>query len=1092
MNKKKKLLLTIAIFMLIGTVRATGAPSIRFKMKNVSVAEAISQIWKKSGYSFVYESRDLNTKQRVTVDADNIREAVSQILEGQPVGYELKDKTIIVHHVTAKSKSAKENRVNQKNEPLVKGRVVDEHGNPIIGATIRVKGRSGGAITDIDGNFQIEANRNDEVVVSYVGYTALTQRIMDDTMSIVLHEDSKLINEVVVIGYGTAKRSDLTGSLSSVSEKSFRDQNVTSLGDVLQGRASGVQISNTIGAPGGETRIRVRGSNSILGDNSPLFVIDGFVGADFSLLNPNDIQSIEVLKDASSTAIYGSRGANGVILVTTKNSQNDQKVRVSYSGNISMSSQLKKYDLMDAGDFARTVNQHDDAFGVSHTFTEEQIRKYDQEGGFDYQDAILRKAISTQQQLSVSGGSKSTQFRISGNYLDHQGILRESSYERFTMRTNLSTKVNDRLSFRFQLNAANARGRNNMSRTGAGNPIVQMLSWAPTTNPYDNNGGYTLSDPVGSIKTNPLSLIYDQDNRFGRINMNMLGGLTYKIYSGLTLDLQAIGDWTFFNNKSWSGTYVSNHNPSASKTNSQSKMYQTTANLTYDKTFGMHHVTATAVVETQQFRWENLSGSASGLKFPELKYDNLAQANSTAVNSDFSAWQLLSYLGRINYSINDRYLLSVSLRSDGSSKFAKDHRFSTFPALALAWNASEEKFVKDINVFSKLKLRTSWGKTGSQAISPYATLSGYNTGIYYAYDTGGRTNGIQMGNPGNLNLKWEVTTQTDFGVEMGFLKGRLNIELDYFHKLTENLLLNKSIPYYIGGGNITSNVGKVKNDGIDMNINAYIIQSKDWMWNTNLNYSYVKNEVTDLGKETEIFDNADISGWNGQPEFVYAVGHSLGSIWGLKYLGPWKKGQEKEAALNGCKVGDARYEDLNNDHAIDGSDYQIIGVAIPKHTLGWNNTVSYKNFTLNAFFQGVFGIKKLDYTRCMAICAQRDARYATLTDANDRYISGFNENAWIPAWSPTSLWIPASTLFLEDASYLRLKNLGVGYSFKVPHLGDFKVEASVTNLFTLTSYKGNDPEASNVGGGGSDVRQGVDYGAYPNSRTYTMSLSINF
>lgn len=1092
MNEERKLLLTLAMSMMMGVAGATGVPSARYMMRNVSVAEAISQIWKKSGYSFVYESRDLNTRRRVTVDADNMQEAVAQILEGQPVVYEIKGRTIVVHQATPRAKATRADGVSQKSQPKVTGRVVDDQGNPIIGATIRVKGRSGGAITDMDGNFQVDAEANDEVEVSYVGYTSLTRRISGSTMNIVLHEDSKLINEVVVIGYGTARRSDLTGALSSVSEKSFRDQNVSTLSDVLQGRAAGVQISNTVGAPGGETRIRVRGSNSILGDNNPLFVIDGFVGADFSLLNPNDIQSIEVLKDASSTAIYGSRGANGVILVTTKNAQKDQKVRVSYSGNVSVSSQLKQYDLMSAGDFATTVNQRDEAFGVAHTFTDEQIKRYGQEGGFDYQDAILRTAVSTQQQLSVSGGSKATQFRVSGNYLNNQGILRESGYERFTMRTNLSTKVNDRLSLRFQVNAANSRGRNNMSRTGAGNPIVQMLSWAPTTNPYDANGGYTLSDPVGSIKTNPLSLVYDQDNRFGRININMLGGLNYKIIDGLTLDFQAIGDWTFFNNKSWTGTYASNHNPTASKTTNLAKMYQTTANLTYDKTFGIHHLTATAVVETQQQRWENLTGSATGLKFPELKYDNLAQASSVAVNSDFSAWQLLSYLGRVNYSLKDRYLISVSLRSDGSSKFAKGHRFSTFPALALAWNASEEKFVKDLNVFSKLKLRASWGKTGSQAISPYATLSGYNTAIYYAYDTGGRTNGIQMGNPGNLDLRWETTTQTDLGVEIGLLKGRLNIELDYFHKLTDNLLLNKSVPYYIGGGNITSNVGKVKNDGIELNLNAYIIQSKDWTWSSNINYSYVKNEVTDLGKETKIFDNADISGWNGQPEFVYAVGHSLGSIWGLKYLGPWQKGQEAEAALNGCKVGDAHYEDLNADHAIDGSDYQIIGVGIPKHTLGWNNSVSYKNFTLNAFFQGVFGIQKLDYTRCMAICAQRDARYATITDAQDRYIPGTNENAWIPAWSPTSLWVPASTLFLENASYLRLKNLAVGYSFKVPHIGDFKVEASVTNLFTLTSYKGNDPEASNVGGGGSDVRQGVDYGAYPNSRTYTMSLSINF
>ena len=1086
MNKKQAIIASLLLSCSIG-LHAAGKS---LRMSNVSVRQAMTELRQETGYSFIFAETEVNVNKKVSVNATSVRDAVDQILEGQPVTYEIKGKSVVVSRKGATTPPRTQQQAQTKRN--VTGTVVDNNGDPVIGATVMEKGTQNGTVTDMDGRFKLSVSQGAQIAISYIGFTSQTLRASDN-MKVTLQQEDLSLNDVVVIGYGTAKRSDLTGSLSQVSSKSFQDQNVTTLDQVLQGRAAGVQVSNTMGAPGSDVRIRVRGANSILGDNSPLFVIDGFVGADFNTLNPNDIESIEVLKDASSTAIYGSRGANGVILVTTRRGSQDDRVTLNYKGTVSVSSQLKKFDMLSAGDFARYANLHDEEMGLTNrTFTDQQIQEFDQNGGFDYQDAIFHTAVSQQHQLSVSGGNKKTQYRVSGNYVNNNGIVRKSSYERFTFRANLNTKVNDKLSFRFIANGSSNTGRNNGGYGGSTNIVTQMMSWEPTTNPYDGEGGFTLNDPVGSIKTNPLSLIYDSENINKRQSINVLGGVTYEIIPGLKLDLQAIMDLRNHQYKGWSGNYVSNYNPSASKSSDQSKMIQTTSQLTYDKTFGIHHINATAVMETQKYRWDNLDGSASGLKFPELKYDNLAMANSTNVGSDYSAWQLLSFIGRINYTLKDRYLASFSIRRDGSSKFAKDNRYSTFPAGAIAWNAQEEEFIKNLNIFSKLKLRFSWGLTGSEAISPYATLSGYNSGIYYMFDTNVRTNGIQMDNPGNKDLKWATTYQKDLGLALGFFDSRLNISFDYFIKNTRDLLLNKSVPYFLGGGSQTANVGKMRNNGFELDVNADIIRTKDWGWNTNVNFSYVKNEVRSLGDEQRIFNNANASGWNGQPEFVYEVGHPMSSLWGLKYLGPWKQSEAEEAAKFGCKPGDAHYEDLDGNYAIDGNDDQIIGCALPKYTLGWNNSVTYKNFTLNAFFQGVFGIDKLNYTRMMAIAAQHDARYATIKDVKDVWQAGTNENAWFPAWSPTSKWEPASTMNLENASFFRLKNLSLAYDFDIKNLAHLRLEAGVTNLFTITGYKGNDPEASNYGGGTSDVRGGIDYGAYPNSRTWTFGVNITF
>lgn len=975
------------------------------------------------------------------------------------------------------------------------GTVVDNLGMPIIGAGVLQAGTGNGVVTDENGRFTIKVSENETVEISALGYVPTTiSAKRGETPEVVLQEDAKLLDEVVVIGYGTVKKSDLTGSLSQVSNKSFEDQKVTRVDQALQGRASGVQVSNTVGAPGGDVRIRVRGANSVLGDNSPLFVVDGFVGADFNSVNPNDIQSMEVLKDASSTAIYGSRGANGVIIITTKSGSTDGKVRVVYDGNVTVSKIIKNYDLLSAGQYAETYNAHQTAFGLDPYFTDQEIQDYYANGGFDYVDAVLRTAVSHQHQLSVDGGNKKTQWRVSGNYLDQQGIIKNSDYDRLNVHANVNSKVNERLSIRFNASTSTSNGYNNDAYSGANTLLNQALAWAPTTNPYNDDGTYRTTDPVGSLKSNPLALMNDSETVTEKTFVTVLAGANYQIIPGLSIDFQAAMDQLFNTNKSWTGKDAagSSGTSSASVYNSKGRTVQTTSQISYVKDIKKHSINAVAAFETQSYKSSSSTARATDLTFPELKYNNLSQATTFTTASDYSMWSLVSLLGRVNWSYDGRYLASLSVRYDGSSKFAKGNRFSTFPAAAFAWNIKKESFMQNVDLVSALKFRVSWGMTGSQAISPYATKSSFGSSSY-SFNMDSAKYGISISDPANPDLKWETTEQKNIGIDLGLFNDRLTLEADYYIKDTRDLLLNKSVAAYQGGGSIVSNIGKIRNNGLDLTLTGKIIESRDISLESSVNWSILKNEVLDLGKDETVYVASNLTGINdGAYDFIYRVGEPLGTIYGLKYLGPWQSDEADLAAKYGCVPGDARYEDLDGNGIYDSSDYQIIGHGMPKHTLGWNTTFRYKKLSVNMFFQGVFGIDKLNYNRCIYMSASRDVRGAVFSEVLDRYIPGVNENATLPAWSSSSTWYPVSSLWLENGSYLRLKNLSIAYDFSIKRVADFTVSFNTTNLFTITKYKGIDPEASNVGGGSSDIMQGLDYGAYPNAKSFTLGLNIRF
>jgi TonB-linked SusC/RagA family outer membrane protein len=971
----------------------------------------------------------------------------------------------------------------------VTGKVTDQDNAALPGVSILISGTSQGTVTDGEGNFVLNAAGDGTLVFSFIGYESQTVAINNrSSIEIKMIQESRSLGELVVVGYGTQKKTDVTGALSVVSTREFSQQPITRLDQVLQGRAAGVQVTQSNGAPGGDSRVRVRGANSVLGNNDPLYVIDGFVGANYNLLNPNDIESLQILKDAASTSIYGSRGANGVVIITTK--KGTKGIKVTYEGQGSVSNVIKTFDILPAGEFAAIVNARAAATGSNPPFTEAQVADFQKNGGTDWQDLVYRRGSGQQHQVTVSGGNEKTSFLISGNYVNQKGIVQNSGFKRYVLRTNLNTQLSKNLSLRLNISGAKTGNHN----TDGGGALIEALQWAPTTPAYGADGQPTFADPTGSVSRSPLDHLYDKSIDTDRMNINAIGGLTYQLpISGLSLDLQYAINYLDAQNRNFNGKRLSNNNPNATRFSSGQVTLQNTNALNYNRTFGNHSINAVAVLETQQFTDKNFTATANGLRFPQLGYNNIGGNSAATVGSGFSKWTLLSLLGRVNYAFKDKYLLTAAIRRDGSSKFSEDNRNSIFPSVAIGWRLSEEEFIKNLNVFSNLKLRGSWGMTGSQAINPYATLSPYNS-TQVGFNNTGVTAGVIQGNQGNKNLKWETTKQTDIGIEMEFLNGRLHVEADYFHKKTTDLLLNVALPNYAGGGTQTRNVGEIENKGFEFAIGGTPIEKGKFTWETNLNFSTLKNQVVSLGGLPRLGTGTGAGGGMSiTNEFMLMPGQPLGSYWGLRYLGTFKPNEADIAAKQGRVPGDPHYQDVNGDNAITTDDFQIVGSAFPKLTGGWNNTFTYSAFTLNVFFQGAFGVDKLNYTRAGAMSGSGEARQFLLTEIRDYYRPG-NEDSDIPAFTKTYQPFTQSSRFVENGSFVRLKNISLSYNVPSSVFKDkasIRVFASATNVLTITKYTGPDPESSNVGSN-TDTAIGIDRGSYPNAKVYTVGLTVGF
>jgi len=996
------------------------------------------------------------------------------------------------------------NKLLKKAEPVIeeiiqvsiKGTITsNEDGAPLPGVSVLVKGTNNGAITDVDGKYTINARSEDVLQFSYIGFATQELLVGNQTViDVVLQVDQEQLEEVVVIGYGTQQKKDLTGSIASVGSEEYENQPVNRLDQILQGRTAGVNVTNSSGAPGGTVSIRIRGANSINGSNEPLYVIDGFVGADFRDVNPSDIENIQILKDASATAIYGSRGANGVVLITTKSGKAGEP-RLSLTARYITSTVLDTWDLMDAATFAETANARATALGTNLPFTSAEISDFRANGGTDWQDELLRTAGGQEYQLDYSGGNDKVTYFISGNYLDQEGIIINSDFKRYSLRTNLKANLTEKLGANLKMNFIRRENNNTNGNGNTSSSIAGALAWAPTTPLRDANGVLTLRDPISSIKGNPIELALN-DNIEESNTFNANGGFNYEIIDGLTADVSFGISYENQQNKGFSAGSISN-NPQASRRSTENIFLQNTNSLTYKKIFGdVHNFSVTGVVEHQMLQSDMFITRAVGLQFPDLRFDNITLANALTAEALKEKQTIRSYIGRVNYSFDDRYLITAAVRSDGSSKFRGNNQYGVFPSVALGWRLSEEAFMQNINFLDNLKIRGSYGITGSQAIPVFGTVTTFRTRDQDAgtsFENGQITSGVIIGNPGNPNLKWETTKQLNVGFDMEILNNRVGLTADYFTKNTTDLLLSEPLPLYSGGGNIFRNLGEVENKGFEFSLSATIIDNANFSWNSSLNASFLENEVVSIGDREQIFADSDAgAGLTNLPEMVIMPGQTLATYWGLKYLGTWKPSEASEAAEFGNVPGDSKYEDVNGDGVIGGDDYQTIGSAIPTTLLGWNNTVTYKNFTLNVFFQSMMGFDKWNFSYAQAVMPVADAREATHVDVLNRYIPGVNETSNIPAFSQSDVSEIQSSRFLEKGDFIRLKNISLTYNLPKNLIkgidGSFMVGAN--NLLTITDYRGIDPEAySNRGTGEA---RGADAGAYPNSKIWTFGVNVKF
>lgn len=1000
-------------------------------------------------------------------------------------------------------------------------------GETLPGVSVLVKGTTVGTVTDVEGHYSLTLSEDAPVLVfSYVGYVSEEIAVADQTViDIALVEDIKALEEIVVVGYGTMKKGEVTGAISSVDMASIQPIATQRVDQMLQGRAAGVLVLNTDGAPGGNTTIRIRGMNSIQGGNEPLIVIDGFQGGDLKSLNPRDIQDIQILKDAAATAIYGAQGANGVILIETKKGKSERPV-IGYSSELGISEVLEGgIKMMDAAEFAREMNRYALAANLDvdpvPPFSEEDIQNFETNGGTDWMDEIYRTGLAQTHQISLSGKASKVGYFLSGSYLDQEGILINSGYKRYSLRTNFDAQINDWLSF--GLNWYGAQQDRTGPRFGAnvnwnGNPILGAILFPPTLPVYDENGNYTeASIEYGEPGIwNPVASAVEPDiqNKTTTNNGNLF--LDFKLAKGLSLRINggfSVVNWTqtqFFNDKTVTGRPVGGR---AISDVSQSRSYQNTNMLTYVREFGKHSLNAVAVQETKFSQSFDTNITNENFTVQETGVYNIGGASKQVTGSSFSERKINSYMARINYGFADKYILTASYRADGSSVFGKNNKWAYFPALSAGWRLSEESFIGNLGVFDNLMIRGGWGKTGNQAIGTYRTLARITSPGFYPWDGGESSNiGFQIASASNPNLKWETTTQTNIGLDMSFLNGRLRLSADYYDKVTDDLLLSRELPGSTGLNSIIDNVGSMGNKGWEFTLGGDV-NAGPVKWTSSLTVTTSETTVLDLGEDDFIAYNASGSGHGTELTNMFLTkGEPFGQIMGFGYEGTWKTGQEEEAGRYGQMPGDPRYTDVNNDGRIDyDNDFMIIGNTQPDYIFGFNNQFAYKNWDLSFLIQGTqgnevfnvarvrreypngYGIEKLNrWTQ-----ENQNTNVPALIDQKTREEYRLAWNAAHPdAPLVNTVVFPArgenvNQRYIEDGSYVRLKNLTIGYNVPLKRfVTNMRVYFTGTNLLTFTDYTGWDPEVSSYTG--NDAQLGTDYNNYPNSRIYTFGIDLTF
>ena len=977
-------------------------------------------------------------------------------------------------------------------QQVLTGKVTDTStGEPMPGVNVLIKGTTVGTLTDGSGAYTLSVPQptNAILVFSFIGYGTKEVPVAgNSTVSIGLEPELTGLEEVVVIGYGTARKSDLTGSVMSVGAEKFEHQPIIRMDQALQGKAAGVQLTQTSGQPGVGYKIRIRGTNSISGDNTPLYVVDGLIIGDINSISANDIKSIEVLKDASATAIYGSRASNGVILVTTKRGVKG-KGSFSFETFHGISTVTQTLPIMNAGQYAEGVN----FLEGYQLFTQAEIDALYANDPQSMQDASFRSAPSHNYQLAFSGGSDKVDYYLSGNYYSAEGTVYNQSYNRYNFRGNLNASLSDKVKIGF--NASGSRS----TTTGRNVAIAGIYTWDRTTPPYNDAGDYNfnpvLHPGVGSGAINPLVNAFENttDNYVNQIISSTY--LDIQLVKNLVLNISGGVEWRNSTNNAYETTQTSAGVAAVDETDIA--RLQNTNRLTYTLQKGTNHrLQIDAIHEQQTTQLKTMNVDASGFFSDATTYKKLSLASIQLIDNFNSNENLQSFLGRVNYSLNNRYLFTASIRADGSSKFQEGNQWGYFPSGSVAWRISEEGFMKGIEQIDELKIRASYGVTGSQAIGPLATLSQPVITPVEAYPfTGADTyTGVaastRLANP---DLTWEKTSQINAGFNISLWKSRVTFEFDVYKKITSDLLLDRILPEFVGPTVVAENVGKVENKGFEFSLGGNILSTSDWNITSSFIFSRNVNTVMELVDDKPIEKGEEYIGQTlaFRPTRL-EVGESMSMFRGYIFQGVYQLGEEAEAAIYGRKPGNAKYADLNGDNKITTDDVTRIGKGYPDFTFGWNGQASWKKLDLNFLFTGSVGNDIYNFQRARMMALGSGTFHASHADYLDRWTPDNPSN--IP--SARDKVEIESTQFLDDGSYLTLKNLTLTYTldnidaFDRIGLNELRVYGNVTNAFILTNYTGFDPEATSTGD--LDVDVGIDHGAYPIARTFTAGIKITF
>ena len=984
---------------------------------------------------------------------------------------------------------------------VVTGVITDDKGEPLIGVTVREAGTQNGAVTDIDGRYRLNVKPGAKLEVSYIGYEPVT---ISAGQSVTLKEDNTTLNEVVVVGYGTMRRKDVTSSITTVQAKDLNKGVFSDPASMLQGKVAGLTVT-TSGDPTGTPSITLRGASSLREGEAmqPYYVIDGIPGVDISMVAPDDIESIDVLRDASATAIYGSKAANGVIIITTKSGQ-EGRTNVSYNGYVAFDKVLKTLDMATASQLRS-----------SGLIGSEQ----DGGGDTDWQKEVLRTGLSHNHNVSISGGNQKTKYMGSVNFMNRQGVVKGTGMNRVNARTLLTTKIlKDRLEISVGLNAM--QGKNKGVPTGAstganaGKSVLDAMNYYSPTNPVKNADGSWYESYIGSANYNPLSMVYEDNNQNEWKRLQFITKASLKIIEGLMWHANYSYD-SGQNTYSWYQSHQTQmdkgfdgraHRDTYLRHN---QTFETYGN--YDVTFDKVHKLGLMV----GYSWEervgndgfgvtvnNFYNDVTG--FWNLRYANNINGITDVQGSSKTTIRNISFYGRVNYSYNSRYMLQATLRRDGSSVFGKDNRWGTFPSVSAAWNITEENFMQSQNVFDQLKLRVGYGVSGNaMGFGAYDAIATYglNTNSFEYILPDGTTYtmyGIEAQNNANPNLKWERTSMLNIGIDYAFLGGRINGSIEYYNKKTSDLIWSYGVSTNIYPLNwIRANVGDISNSGIEFTINATPVKTNDFQWQTTLNLSHNKNKVKKLSNSTYSVDyvdegNPNIGGISSNADTQRIMeGEPLGTFWTYQHAGYDPNGNsvfyvhdiDKHKDADGNVQADT-YQDANGNWVTSNPLYEDktkVGCAQPKLVYGWNNTLNYKNWSLSAFFQGVLGNKILNATK---------AHYSFqghLAGGKNVLADVVGDSKWK---ADANAHIPGDN-YLENGSYLRLASLTLGYTFdKLDGWAqNLQLYATCNNLFTITGYSGIDPEV-NLGG----LTPGIDYREtfYPHTRTFIIGAKINF